>query len=484
MPHSVTEFIRFYNSPFSYWCNKTNKLVDEKKIDAKFKIEINASKLISKQLLMKAQEHEVVLKDKFRIVENLNVVDMSNKESTNNMFLEELNKNPDVIFQPYIASKDFIGRLDFVKIVDDKLQIIDAKLTSSLKTEHIIQLCAYKEILEEVTKKLVTECFLFLGDLQIHSVELDEYKEIYEELKDQFINFNKTYDPETPPYPKKGEDLQEYDNEAKKIWLRDNSLELLYRIQAKQIDKLKNNDIKNVEELKNTYLEKIDGMGEATFIKYKKLAQLLNDSTENEVLYEIIDPSFNGLIKPQKGDLYIDFEGYPYLTIGRNFEYLYGIWSNDENNNFTYYWSDDEEEEKNSFISFIENLLEHIVLYPEAKFYHYFSYEISSLRRSAQNFGVYEKELENLIEKKYFVDLFTTVNSSLLIGASSYSLKTVEKLAGINRTEDLQSGMESIQYFEDYFFNEENELKDLIIEYNKADCKNLYLLHDWLANLL
>ena len=95
-----------------------------------------------------------------------------------------------------------------------------------------------------------------------------------------------------------------------------------------------------------------------------------------------------------------------------------------------------------------------------------------------------EEELEQLIEKNCFIDLFTIVNSSLLIGASSYSLKTVEKLAGINRTEDLQSGMESIQYFEDYFFNEEYELKDLIIEYNKADCKNLYLLHDWLASLL
>ena len=225
-------------------------------------------------------------------------------------------------------------------------------------------------------------------------------------------------------------------------------------------------------------------MGEATFIKYKKLAQLLNDSTENKILYEIKDPSLNGLLKPKKGDLYIDFEGYPFLTIGRNFEYLYGIWSNDKNDSFTYYWSDDEKEEKNSFVSFIEKLLEHLELYPDAKFYHYFSYEISSLRRSAQNFGVYEKELEQLIEKKCFVDLFAIVNSSLLIGASSYSLKTVEKLAGINRTEDLQSGMESIQYFEDYFFNEEHELKDLIIEYNKADCKNLYLLHDWLATLL
>jgi predicted RecB family nuclease len=455
-----------------------------KKIDAKYKIEINPSKLISKQLLTKAQEHEVVLKDKYRISENLNVVDMSNKDSSNKVFLEELDKNPDVIFQPYISSKDFVGRLDFVKIVDDNLHIIDAKLSSSIKTEHIMQLFVYREILEIVTKKDVTECFLFLGDLQMHKVEFDEYKELYAELKNQFIDFNNSYDPETPPYPKKGEDPQEYDDEAKKIWIRDDGLELLYRIQAKQIEKLNNNDIKTVEELKNTNLEKIDGMGEATFIKYKKLAQLLHDSTENEILYEIKDPSLNGLLKPEKGDLYIDFEGYPFLTIGRNFEYLYGIWSNDEKNSFTYYWSDDEEEEKNSFVSFVEKLLEHLELYPNAKFYHYFSYEISSMRKSAQIFGMYEKELEQLIEKKCFVDLFTTVNSSLLIGASSYSLKTVEKLAGINRTEDLQSGMESIQYFEDYFFNEEYELKDLIIEYNKADCKNLYLLHDWLARLL
>ena len=54
---------------------------------------------------------------------------------------------------------------------------------------------------------------------------------------------------------------------------------------------------------------------------------------------------------------------------------------------------------KKFFVSFIEKLLEHLELYPDAKFYHYFSYEISSLRRSAQNFGVYEKELEQLIEK-------------------------------------------------------------------------------------
>ena len=159
----------------------------------------------------------------------------------------------------------------------------------------------------------------------------------------------------------------------------------------------------------------------------------------------------------------------------KSYLYLAKIFKNEDNQ---------EEEEKNSFVSFIEKLLEHLELYPDAKFYHYFSYEISSLRSSAQNFGVYEKELEQLIEKKCFIDLFSIVNSSLLIGASSYSLKTVEKLAGINRTEDLQSGMESIQYFEDYFFNEEYELKDLIIEYNKADCKNLYLLHDWLASLL
>ena len=90
MTNSVTELIRFYDSPFSYWCNKTNQLVEEKKIDKKYKIDINNSKLISKQLLEKAEEHEIILKDKFRISENLDVVDMSNKESSNRTFLNEL----------------------------------------------------------------------------------------------------------------------------------------------------------------------------------------------------------------------------------------------------------------------------------------------------------------------------------------------------------------------------------------------------------
>ena len=484
MTHSVTEFTRFYNSPFSYWCSKTNKLVKEKKIDGTYKIEIDASKLTSKQLLAKAQEHEVVLKDKYRISEQLNVVDMSNKESTNQVFLDELERKPDVIFQPYISSKNFVGRLDFIKIVDDDLHIIDAKLSSSIKEVHIVQLCAYKEILEKTTGRDVTECFLFLGDLQLHKVELGEYQKMYEDLKKEFADFNKTYNPELPPYPKKGEELKEYENAAKKIWVKNNGLELLYRVQAKQIEKFKINDINTVEDLKNTGLQKIDGMGESTFLKFKKLAQLLDESTENKILYEIKDSFLNGMRKPQKEDLYIDFEGYPFLTIGRNFEYLYGIWSIDENENFTYYWSDDEEEEKTSFIGFMEYLLNHIKLYPDAKFYHYFSYEITSLRKSAQTFGAYKEEIERLIEKECFVDLFKIINSSLLIGASSYSLKTVEKLAGIMRTESLQSGKESIQYFEDYFYNEEYELKDLIIEYNKADCKNLFLLHNWLAKLL
>ena len=38
----------------------------------------------------------------------------------------------------------------------------------------------------------------------MHKVEFDEYKEIYAELKNQFMDFNNSYDPETPPYQRKG----------------------------------------------------------------------------------------------------------------------------------------------------------------------------------------------------------------------------------------------------------------------------------------
>ena len=484
MPYSVTDLIRFYNSPFSYWCYKTNKLVEEKKINEKYKISINQTNLISPQLLKKAEEHEIILKDRFRITEKLNLVDMSNKQSTNETLVSVISKKPDVIFQPYIETDDLVGRLDFIRVLENTLEIIDAKLSFSVKENHLIQLCAYKEILENVTGIETNKASLFLGDLELHSIDLEDIFSTYIEIKNKFIKFNNEYDENTAPFPKKGEDLKEFDVEAKKIWKEEGSLEQIYRIQEKQIEKLKDNGIYSISELKNTKLEKIEGIGNDTFNKYKKFANLLAKSSDEEINYEIKDKSLYGLLPQNKGDLYIDFEGYPFLDLKRNFEYLYGIWFLNEKENFKYFWSDNEDEEEESFVDFINYLLNHLKSYPEAKFYHYFSYEITSLKKSAEHFNKYESEVRELIESNHFIDLFKIVNSSLLIGASSYSLKTVEKLAGIKRTEDLQSGMESIKSFEEYYFNEEYDLKDSIIDYNKADCRNLYLLHEWLVTLL
>ena len=218
MPYSVTDLIRFYNSPFSYWCYKTNKLVEEKKINEKYKISINQTNLISPQLLKKAEEHEIILKDRFRITEKLNLVDMSNKQSTNETLVSVISKKPDVIFQPYIETDDLVARLDFIRVLENTLEIIDAKLSFSVKENHLIQLCAYKEILENVTGIETNKASLFLGDLELHSIDLEDIFSTYIEIKNKFIKFNNEYDENTAPFPKKGEDLKEFDVEAKKIW--------------------------------------------------------------------------------------------------------------------------------------------------------------------------------------------------------------------------------------------------------------------------
>jgi len=37
-----------------------------------------------------------------------------------------------------------------------------------------------------------------------------------------------------------------------------------------------------------------------------------------------------------------------------------------------------------------------------------------------------------------------------------------------------------MKYFESFYFDGKWELQDEIIKYNKQDCENLYLLHQWL----
>tara|TARA_B100001175_G_C19070128_1_gene430934 strand:- start:191 stop:577 length:387 start_codon:yes stop_codon:yes gene_type:complete len=121
------------------------------------------------------------------------------------------------------------------------------------------------------------------------------------------------------------------------------------------------------------------------------------------------------------------------------------------------------------------------VKYPDAKIYHYNHSEKTELLKLCEKYDYKNNKIKKIIDNS-FVDLLKPIRNSFIMGLTSNSLKEVEKVLNIERIEEVQSGGQSMQYFENFYFEDNWDLKDEIINYNEQDCKNLYVLHKWLVN--
>jgi uncharacterized protein len=181
-------------------------------------------------------------------------------------------------------------------------------------------------------------------------------------------------------------------------------------------------------------------------------------------------------------EIYIDFEWYPYSGELDNFFYLFGYFRiNDNDSSFDYLWSDAEDEEERSLQNFVDYIIEQKQKNSNAKIYHYNHSEKTELLKLCDKYKYKENEIKEIISSS-FVDLLKPIRNSFTMGLTSNSLKEVEKVLNINRTEEVQSGGQSMKYFESFYFENNWNVKQDIIEYNKQDCENLYTLHKWLYN--
>ena len=64
---------------------------------------------------------------------------------------------------------------------------------------------------------------------------------------------------------------------------------------------------------------------------------------------------------------------------------------------------------------------------PYLHVYHYAAYETSALKRLASMYGTREEEVDELLRREIFVDLYAVVRQGLRISHPRYSLKNVEQ---------------------------------------------------------
>jgi uncharacterized protein len=189
------------------------------------------------------------------------------------------------------------------------------------------------------------------------------------------------------------------------------------------------------------------------------------------------------LPQPSPGDLFFDIEGDPFWQPDRGLEYLWGITElRDGERHFRAFWAHDRADEKRAVEAVVDLIQERLAAYPEMHVYHYASYETAALKRLMSEYGTREEEIDDLLRRRVFVDLFKVVRQALRHSHPKYSLKNVETFF-MEREAELQAGDDSILLYERWREEHDPAILDEIHAYNDEDCLSTLRLRDWLLEL-
>ena len=225
------------------------------------------------------------------------------------------------------------------------------------------------------------------------------------------------------------------------------------------------------------------GMADETFAKLRGQAHLQliareRGRDEYELLPLEADAGFALLPAPSPGDLFFDFEGNPFWDHEGSLEYLWG--QTDADDEFAVRWATDHDGERAAFEAFVDEVHARLAAHPDLHVYHYAQYEITALRRMMGRYGTREAELDDLLRREVFVDLYKVVKGGLRISRPGYGLKEIEHLIGFERTAEIREGGTSIVEFERWMVERDDAILAAIAAYNREDCIATRVLRDWL----
>jgi uncharacterized protein len=413
--------------------------------------------------------------------------------------LAAMERGAKLIYQATFFDGTFLGRTDFLRRVERpsarwawSYEVVDTKLALSPKAYFLMQLCNYSEHLARLQGTPPRAGHLVLGSGLEASFRIDDYAAFYRHQKRTFLA--RAAQP-VAAYPEetahcgicRWADACEAQREA------DDYLGLVAWMRRGQIDKLAAESITTLPALAAASDDRRPfGMTEKTFATLRAQAALQHrqrtafaqrKQPEESYFYELLDHEngrgFEQLPPPDAGDAYFDMEGDPLYTPERGLEYLFGVYTPDDDR-YVAFWARDLTRERGAFEALIDFLTERRARFPNMHVYHYAPYETVALRRLMGSYGTREAELDDLLRGRVFVDLYAVVRQAVRISQPSYSIKKLEPFYGMVRHTDVKRGDDSIVNFETWLSERDDAILDDIERYNEDDCRSTHLLHHWL----
>lgn len=414
--------------------------------------------------------------------------------AASNATLTAMRDGADVIYQACLAGGRWSGRADFL-IKSDRpsdlgpwsYDIADSKLARTLRVPALVQMAVYAEGLTALQGVAPRQLIVITGDRAAHpwrTVDVASYAARLRRSLEKAVDER----PATESAPTSYCVQCRWSAHCTQEWIERDDLSQVAGLRRDQRQSLIDHGITTLRQLADATDDEVRGaLTRVTRPRLRQQARLQVAERESGTPgYEILAPEphrgLNALPEPNPGDVYIDFEGDPWAEGGQGREYLVGIW--DRAGTFTDYWAHDRAAEKKLTEDLVDDLTGRLARHPGMHVYHYAPYEVTALKRLTSTYATREIELDQLLRREVFVDLYAVVRAGLRISKPSYSIKKLEAFYwSDSRSEsgaEVADAGSSIVEYERWLENGDQDILDAIREYNRDDVRSTHDLHGWL----
>ncbi|MCA9052619.1 MAG: TM0106 family RecB-like putative nuclease [Planctomycetaceae bacterium] len=428
---------------------------------------------------------------------------IEDNELAETLTYEAMQRGAAHIYQACLAVDNLRGYADFLsrrdgasELGDHHYDVADTKLARTMKPRHVIQLCAYVDLLEQIQGRRPAHFEIALGDGTTERHATDRFFYYYRALKQEYLQFHLNFDPERCPLPHESRSYGRWSGVAQEVVTRSDHVSLVAGITRSQAGRLEQAGISTVEALAGLKRRSSVPMTDPPFTRLRLQARLQRKSAgQARPAYQALKPDPD---QPRRGlallppaspaDVYFDIEGFPLAEEG--LEYLLGaVCVKDGQPEFHDWWAHTQIEERRSFEAFIDWVYARWSANPDLHIYHYAAYETSALRQLMGKHATREREVDELLRNHVFVDLYRVVRQGVVVGAPSYSLKEIERLYMEPREGEVLTAGGSVVAYHNWMESgnsgdwRESKILREIRDYNEVDCISTWKLAEWLRDL-
>ncbi|MHC1548772.1 TM0106 family RecB-like putative nuclease [Phyllobacterium sp. K27] len=412
----------------------------------------------------------------------------------------------DIIVQGAFRTKNWIGRTDILRRVDDpsdlgpwSYEIIDTKLATETKGGTVLQLCLYADLLADVQGIAPANSYVVTpwSDFEPQQYRMDDYRAYYRRVQKSLEKaVGSSEAEEIYPDPNEHCDVCRWQQRCDTRRRGDDHLSLVAGISKVQINELKQHGINTVVALAMIPVPiswKPERGAAHSYERIREQARIQVAGRESgKILHELL-PVENGygltsLPQPSAGDIFFDLEGDPFVGEG-GLEYLFGYACRAANGSQFYSakWVFSKEQEKLAFEHFVDFIFSRLQDHPDLHIYHFAPYEPAALKRLMGRYATREEEIDFLLRSKRFVDLYSVVRNGVRASVESYSIKKLEPLYSYTREIDLSEANAALGKVQAALELGDLELIDdadrgIVELYNRDDCISTWQLRDWLES--